>query len=59
MAGRNQILEDPEQHNVTFEKKQWNKAAEIAKQERVSIHEIIRRAVDALPAKKQSQPRAS
>lgn len=58
MAGRNQILEQPEKHNVTFEKKQWSELAKIAKQDRVSIHEVIRRACDALTAQK-SQTRTS
>ena len=55
MSGRNQILEQPEKHNVTFEKAQWKAIQAIAKREKISIHEAIRRAVEAFTAMKNEQ----
>ncbi len=50
MAGRTPILEDPEKHNVTFEKRQWKDLEKQAKTQKRSIHDIIREAVDQRPA---------
>ena len=55
MSGRTPILEQPEQHNVTFEKAQWKAIQAIAKREKISIHEAIRRAVEAFTAMKNEQ----
>jgi hypothetical protein len=54
MPGRIQILDQPEKHNVTFEKRQWKELEKIARRERRSIHEIIRQAVDANLPKRDS-----
>ena len=55
MSGRTPILEQPEQHNVTFEKAQWKAIQAIAKREKISIHEAIRRAVESFTAAKNQQ----
>jgi predicted DNA-binding ribbon-helix-helix protein len=55
MVGRVPILREPEQHNVTFEKAQWKAIQAIAKREKISIHEAIRRAVEAFAATKNQQ----
>ncbi len=49
---RTQILEQPEKHNITFERRQWKALEKIARAERRPIHEIIRQAVDAILLKR-------